>query len=147
VTSNSGCTAAVRSTKRAHRFRLVQHADLVDRLSRDVERLAARGEDAHALGLQELLGEVGACLQHVLAVVEDHEHPLALRMARQRLDHRPPGILLHAHDRGERVRDAPLVGHGAELDEPHAVRKFEEHAAPRPATTGATSRRRPRSRA
>jgi hypothetical protein len=113
----------------AHRLRIVQHAHLVDRFARDVQRLAAGSQDAHVLAcLQELLGEIRGRLEDVLAVVEDHQHALALRVARQRLDHRAPGILLHAQHRGERVRHALFVGHGRQLHEPHAVGEFEEQA-------------------
>jgi hypothetical protein len=121
------CRGAI--DEEAHRLRVVQHADLVDRFARDVERLAAGSQDAHVLARpQELLGEIRGPFEDVLAVVEDHEHALALRVARQRLDHRPPRILLHAQYRGERMRHALLVGHGCQLHEPDAVGEFEEQA-------------------
>jgi hypothetical protein len=81
-----------------------------------VQRLAARGQDAHGRRcLQELPGRIGAAVQQVLAVVEHDERP-ALRDLRQQV------ALGHAQRRGDRERHMPLVGDRGELDQPDAVR-------------------------
>jgi len=57
----------------------------------------------------------------MFAVVKDDEALPVADAAHQRLDDRPPRLLLHAQDRRHRLRHDLRVGERRELDEPDAV--------------------------
>jgi hypothetical protein len=73
-------------------------------------------------GAEQRFHQIGACLQHVLAVVEDQEQVTRTKRLEERLGHllRTGGV-----DRqrgGNSLRDERRVGERCEFDEPDAMR-------------------------
>ena len=86
------------------------------------KRLPARRDDGYPPGLaQQDLGQAGARIEHVLAVVEHQQHLLRLQVTAQGADHGRRGGLLHAQDMRQRVRHQRRIGQRCEVDEPDAV--------------------------
>jgi len=102
--------------------RLGQRGHAPGHLALAVQRLAARGQDAHARsGTQEVLGQARARVDHVLAVVE-HDDRLAPREVRgERLLRRALGRDRGADGQGRGLGHEPTVREARELDEPDAV--------------------------
>ncbi len=97
-------------------------------LAGHVQGLAARREELESrAGLHELLREVGARVDQVLAVVENHEELAVPDELDERLDHRAAGLLHDSEYRGHRLRHQARIGHRRKFDEPDAVGKLVEH--------------------
>ncbi len=90
-----------------------------------VERLAARREDLRlGPGMEERVRELRACLQQVLAIVENDQHLPVPYEPRQRFADGTSGLLLHPHYGCDGLRHESRIGERCELDQPHAVREI-----------------------
>ena len=83
--------------------------------SRLVARMVSSGQAASKRG------HVRRGLQHLLAVVEDEQQPLAGEVSGQRVAQRLPGDLPHAERGGNRRYDERRIGQRREIDEEDAI--------------------------
>lgn len=91
-------------------------------LAGDADGLAAGGEHAHVgAAAEELLGELGAGLHDVLAVVEEKQEALGAEIGGERVEQGAARVLADAEHGRHGLGDAGRIGEGGELDEPHAV--------------------------
>jgi hypothetical protein len=86
------------------------------------QRLAARGQDAHAgPGAQNLLGQAGARVDQVLAVVENDQRLARGQMRHERLQSPARCGDRHADGQRRRLRHEHGVAEARQVDEPSAV--------------------------
>jgi hypothetical protein len=87
-----------------------------------MQGLAARGQDLERRACrEELLGEIRAGRDHVLAVVEDEEKRFAADELQESVDDRTSGLFLHAEDERHDLGHALLIGDRRELHQPGAI--------------------------
>ena len=100
-----------------------QGRDAVGHLTGHPQGLLAGGQELQSgAGPQERIGQAGAGVQDVLAVVQ-HQQQAALRQgARQGLRHGLSGHLAHVQGGGHRLPYQGRIGHRAQLHQPHPVR-------------------------
>ena len=118
-----GAEARVRGCAlREQAARLGQRRDAPGHLALAVQRLAARGEDAHAgAGAQQVFRQARTRVDHVLAVVEHDDGLTAGQVRGKGLLRRAPGGDRDAHGQRGRLGHQRAVGQPGELDEPDAV--------------------------
>ena len=122
-----------------------QRWDPVDALALDRERLSARGEDAHpGTRAQQLVGELGAGVDEVLAVVQHDEQVPVLQGVDQRLSKGSASLLAHPERRRHLSRHEIGVSQGGEVDEPHPAPGAVNQLRGRPAAPDGSSQHRPR---
>ena len=91
------------------------------------QRLAARGQDAHAgPGAQNLLGQAGARVDQVLAVVENEQRLARGQMRHERLQGRARCGDRHADGQRRRLRHERGVAEARQVDEPSAVGQLRQ---------------------
>ena len=94
-----------------------------DRLTGHPQRLAARGQDAHArAGAQEGVRQRGAGRHEVLAVVQHQQQALLRQGRRERGRRGLPGTLADAQGARHGLGDEGRVGQRGQLDQPHPAR-------------------------
>ncbi len=71
-----------------------------------------------------MLRKLRALGQQVFAVVEHQQQLPVAHIVDQRVDHRPPHVILDAQDRSHGLRHEALVGDRRQLNEPHTIRIF-----------------------
>ena len=71
--------------------------------------------------MEQGVGEAGACIDQVLAVIEEQQE---LALAERRADlinDGPPRLFTDVHGRGNCPRNACRIGDGRQLDQPHPI--------------------------
>ncbi len=118
---DGGVRPALLDVGRVLRHRGLKRSEPVHPLALAFERFTARGQDLHVRRLaQHAFGQPRRGVDHVLAIVEDDQHPAP----RQRLAKGGPGVGGAHRDlqrRGERHRHARRVGQRGQVDEPDAI--------------------------
>ncbi len=106
------------------RVRGHQRRDAILALARDLQPLAAGGEDAQGgAGGEQVVGEGGAGVDQVLAVVEDEERGPGGEEGGQGRQHRAARSFPQAEGGGHGDRDARGIGDRREFDKPEALRE------------------------
>ena len=77
--------------------------------------------------LQQALGQLGARLQQVLAVVQNHQQLAIPNGFRHGFEYRRTRLFLHAQHGGHGLRHESRIRHRGKLDEPNAVRVLVQH--------------------
>ena len=91
------------------------------------QRLAARGQDAHARpGSQNLLGQAGTRVDQVLAVVENDQRIASGQMRGQRLHGRARPGDRHADGQRRRLRHERGIAEIRQIDKPSAVGQLRQ---------------------
>jgi hypothetical protein len=72
-------------------------------------------------GAHQVINQVSACIQQVLAVVEDEQQMTVPENRCQRASHRLVGTLAHAHGGRHEMWHQARIGDGPQFDEPDAV--------------------------
>ena len=103
---------------RGHRQGCQRHRELAF----DAQRLAAGRQDPQLwCPPQQRVCHLGARIEKVLAVVQHQQHLLAPQRLRQRVQERPPPVLLDVEHRGHRLRHQRRVSERCQVHQPDAV--------------------------
>ena len=96
----------------------------------DRETLAAGSEHAEqAARAEQGVHRLRRHVEHVLAVVQDEQHPAAVKMLHHRVQDRLAGCMDDADGRRDRRRDVGRIGQRAQVDEPQPLRELIEQLA------------------
>ena len=91
------------------------------------QRLAARGQDAHAgPGTQNLLGQAGTRVDQMLAVVKNEQRLARGQVRDQRLQGRARSGDRHADGQRRRLRHERGVAEARQIDEPSAIGQLRQ---------------------
>ena len=86
------------------------------------ERLARRRDQLDAgTRPDQRVGEFRHCVDHVLAVVEEHQHAAGRERLDEHVAHRPRRVFAHPKNGGDGRGDAIRLTHRSELNQPHTV--------------------------
>ena len=136
MSAKVGLTATARSTKRRADSYSRQALDIRQTpevgegergngpgdLAGDAQSLPAGGQDAQLrTGTQQRLGELGAGLDQMLAVVQNQQHLLGSEVVRERLGQRAARLLANAQGGGHRLWHERRIRQRRQLHQPHTV--------------------------
>ncbi len=86
-------------------LRDLERRDGIRHLARDIERLTAAGEHAdRGRRAQDPVGELGAGIHQVLAIIEHDEKSLPVQIVAQHVNDRPLRLLPQTDRRGDDAR-------------------------------------------
>ena len=98
------------------------------RLAGNPERLAAAGQNAQLrVGMQQRVGQLGACVDQVLAIIQYQQHILIAQVRGERGEQRPAGLLTHTQHGGDCLRNERRIGQWRQLDQPDSIREPRVH--------------------